>query len=142
MLLLDTNVISELRKVHDGRTDPRFIAWAKALDWSDLYLSVITLYELELGVGRLEEYDTVQGKILRTWLGESVLKRFESRILPVNEAIATRSAQLQIPRTRQVEDTLIAATAYVHNLTVVTRNVDDFRDTGVRVINPWDKDSF
>ena len=138
MLLLDTNVISELRKVRDGRTNPLFIAWAKTLDWSDLYLSVITLYELELGVGRLEEYDTVQGKILRTWLGESVLKRFESRILPVNEAVATRSAQLQIPRTRQVEDTLIAATAYVYNLPVVTRNVSDFEGTGVRIINPWE----
>jgi predicted nucleic acid-binding protein len=138
MLLLDTNVISELRKVRDGRTNPLFIAWAKTLDWSDLYLSVITLYELELGVGRLEEYDTVQGKILRTWLGESVLKRFESRILPVNEAVATRSAQLQIPRTRQVEDTLIAATAYVYNLRVVTRNVSDFEGTGVRIINPWE----
>jgi predicted nucleic acid-binding protein len=138
MLLLDTNVISELRKVRDGRTNPLFIAWAKTLDWSDLYLSVITLYELELGVGRLEEYDTVQGKILRTWLGESVLKRFESHILPVNEAVATRSAQLQIPRTRQVEDTLIAATAYVYNLRVVTRNVSDFEGTGVRIINPWE----
>jgi hypothetical protein len=138
MLLLDTNVISELRKVRDGRTNPLFIAWAKTLDWSDLYLSVITLYELELGVGRLEEYDTVQGKILRTWLGKSVLKRFESRILPVNEAVATRSAQLQIPRTRQVEDTLIAATAYVYNLPVVTRNVSDFEGTGVRIINPWE----
>jgi predicted nucleic acid-binding protein len=138
MLLLDTNVISELRKVRDGRTNPLFIAWAKTLDWSDLYLSVITLYELELGVGRLEEYDTVQGKILRTWLGKSVLKRFESRILPVNEAVATRSAQLQIPRTRQVEDTLIAATAYVYNLRVVTRNVSDFEGTGVRIINPWE----
>jgi predicted nucleic acid-binding protein len=138
MLLLDTNVISELRKVRDGRTNPLFIAWAKTLDWSDLYLSVITLYELELGVGRLEEYDTVQGKILRTWLGESVLKRFESRILPVNEAVATRSAQLQIPRTRQVEDTLIAATAYVYNLPVVTRNLSDFEGTGVRIINPWE----
>jgi len=138
MLLLDTNVISELRKVRDGRTNPLFIAWAKTLDWSDLYLSVITLYELELGVGRLEEYDTVQGKILRTWLGESVLKGFESRILPVNEAVATRSAQLQIPRTRQVEDTLIAATAYVYNLRVVTRNVSDFEGTGVRIINPWE----
>jgi hypothetical protein len=138
MLLLDTNVISELRKVRDGRTNPLFIAWAKTLDWSDLYLSVITLYELELGVGRLEEYDTVQGKILRTWLGKSVLKRFESRILPVNEAVATRSAQLQIPRTRQVEDTLIAATAYVYNLPVVTRYVSDFEGTGVRIINPWE----
>jgi predicted nucleic acid-binding protein len=138
MLLLDTNVISELRKVRDGRTNPRFIAWAKTLDWSDLYLSVITLYELELGVGRLEQYDRIQGKILRTWLGQSVLKRFQSRILPVNEAIATRSAELQIPRTRQVEDTLIAATAYVHNMTVVTRNIDDFKDAGVRIINPWE----
>jgi hypothetical protein len=138
MLLLDTNVISELRKVRGGRTDPHFIAWATTLDWSDIYLSVITLYELELGVGRLEEYDTVQGKVLRTWLRDSVLKNFESRILPVNDAIATRSAVLQIPRMRQVEDTLIAATAFVHNLPVVTRNVNDFEGTGVRVINPWE----
>jgi len=138
MLLLDTNVISELRKVGHGRTHPNFIAWSKNLNWSDLFLSSITLYELELGVCRLEEYDHAQAKHLRFWLEEKVLPQFEQRILPVDTVIAVRSAQLQRTRTHQTEDTLIAATALLHRMTLVTRNVQDFQDTGVKIINPWD----
>jgi predicted nucleic acid-binding protein len=138
MLLLDTNVVSELRKVSHGRTDANFIAWSKGLRWADLFVSAITVYELEIGVSRLETYDSVQGTALRAWLHGKMLPRFESRILPVDREIALRSAHLQLSRTRQVEDTLIAATASFHHMPVVTRNVGDFDDTGVTVINPWD----
>jgi predicted nucleic acid-binding protein len=137
MLLLDTNVVSELRKVSHARTDPNFIAWSKSLRWADLFLSAITLYELEIGVSRLETHDLVRGKVVREWLRDKLMPRFESRILPVGADIALRSAHLQISRTRQVEDTLIASTAFVHHMPLVTRNVRDFEDTGVTVINPW-----
>lgn len=138
MLLLDTNVISELRKVNYSRTDAKFIAWSRTLHWSDLFLSAITVYELELGVCRLEAFDHEQAKQLRFWLEGKILPQFEQRILPVDTAIARRSAQLQRDRTRQVEDTLIASTAYLHRMTLVTRNVDHFQGTGVKIINPWD----
>jgi predicted nucleic acid-binding protein len=137
MLLLDTNVISELRKVTHGRTDPRFVAWSNDLRWSDLFLSAITIYELEVGISRLEEYDRLQALKLRTWFQEKVLARFEQRILVVDTAIALRSGQLQLQRTRQVEDTLIAATAQIHRMTLVTRNTQDFDDTGTQLFNPW-----
>jgi predicted nucleic acid-binding protein len=100
-------------------------------------VSAITIYELEIGVSRLETYDAVQGVALRAWLRDKILPRFESRILPVDADIALRSAHLQMTRTRQIEDTLIASTAYIHHMPVVTRNVRDFEDTGITVINPW-----
>lgn len=137
MLLLDTNVISELRKVTHGRTDPSFMAWAQNLRWSELFLSAITIYELKVGISRLQEYDHVQALKLRTWFQDKVLTRFEQRILPVDTSIAIRSGQLQLQRTRQVEDTLIAATAQLHRMTLVTRNVQDFDDTGTQLFNPW-----
>jgi predicted nucleic acid-binding protein len=137
MFLLDTNVISELRKVRHGRTDPRFIAWSGHLRWSELFLSTITIYELEAGISRLEEYDHLQALALRAWFRDKVLNRFEQRILPVDVPIAIRSGRLQLQRTRQVEDTLIAATAQLHRLTLVTRNLQDFDDTGTQLLNPW-----
>jgi predicted nucleic acid-binding protein len=136
-MLLDTNVVSELRKAAHPRTAPAFAAWAATLQWSELYISVITLYELEIGVARLEAYDAQQGAVLRGWLRAQVLPRFEGHILVVDQAVAARAAELQLSRTRQVEDTLIAATAYVHRMEVVARNVADFEDTGVPIINPW-----
>jgi predicted nucleic acid-binding protein len=137
MFLLDTNVISELRKVRHGRSDPRFTTWSGNLRWSELFLSAITIYELEVGISRLEEYDHLQALALRAWLRDKVLNRFEQRILPVDVPIAIRSGQLQRQRTRQVEDTLIAATAQLHRMTLVTRNLQDFDDTGTQLFNPW-----
>lgn len=137
MLLLDTNVISELRKVRRRETDRTFVAWAEALNWSNLYLSAISIGELEQGILRLEQYDSVQASVLRHWLTGQVLREFSSRILPVDEFVAQRSAYLQVKRKRDLEDTLISATAYTHGFMVVTRNTADFEDAGVRVINPW-----
>ena len=137
MLLLDTNVISELRKVRRRETDRTFVAWAETLNWSNLYLSAISIGELEQGILRLEQYDSVQASVLRHWLTGQVLREFSSRILPVDEFVAQRSAYLQVKRKRDLEDTLISATAYTHGFMVVTRNTADFEDAGVRVINPW-----
>jgi toxin FitB len=138
MYLLDTNVISELRKIRVGRAAPQVAQWAESVDAGDLYISVITVQELEIGVLLAERRDPVQGAVLRAWLVERALPAFNQRILDVDKTVAQRSAQLHVPNPRPVRDGLIAATALVHNMTVVTRNVADFAPMGVVLINPWD----
>jgi predicted nucleic acid-binding protein len=137
MFILDTNVVSELRKVRLGKADEHVARWADSMDAADLYLSVITIQELEIGVLLAERRDPVQGAMLRTWLNSHVLPAFSNRVLPVDMAVAQRSAKLHVPDLRPVRDGLIAATALVHEMIVVTRNVADFEPTGVRTINPW-----
>ena len=137
MYLLDTNVVSELRKVRSGKADPKVAAWADTVDAADLYISVITLQEIEIGILLMENRDPAQGKILRAWLEAHLLPAFANRILPVDEAVARRSAQLHVPKPRPVRDGLIAATALVHSMTVVTRNVADFVSTGAPIVDPW-----
>lgn len=134
MYLLDTNVISELRKPH---ADTNVVAWAKSVIAPRMFISAITLKELETGVLRIERRDAVQGKILRTWLKHHVMPAFDNRILPVDTAVAIRCAGLHVPDRANESDALIAATALVHGLTVVTRNVADFQSSGVQLINPW-----
>ena len=138
MYLLDTNVISELRKVGSGRANASVALWADSVDAADLYISVITVQELEIGVVLALRRDAQQGAVLRNWMDRHVLPAFENRILPVDLAVAQRSAQLNVPDPRPVREGLIAATALVHAMTVVTRNVADFQQCGVSLINPWD----
>lgn len=135
--LLDTNVISELRKAGDGRADTNVTAWVAAQDATTFLISAITILELERGVLSVQRRDPKQGGRLRKWLDDHVRLQFAGRILPIDDAIATRCAQLHIPDRRNEADALIAATALVHNLSVVTRNVKDFHETGVVVIDPW-----
>ena len=137
MYILDTNVVSELRKVRLGKADARVAGWADSVAVTDLYLSVITIQELEIGVLLAERRDPAQGAIFRSWLDNHVFPAFASRILPVDTAVAQRSARLHVPDPRPVRDSLIAATALAHGMTVVTRNVDDFEPTGVILLNPW-----
>ena len=137
MYLLDTNVVSELRKVRLGKADVHVAEWADSVDAADLYVSVITLQELEIGVLLVERRDPAQGAVLRAWLDAHVLPAFNGRILSIDTAVAQRSARLHVPDPRPVRDGLIAATALVHGMTVVTRNVADFEPTGVVVLNPW-----
>ena len=137
MYLIDTNVVSELRKVRLGKADQHVARWADSVEAADLYLSVITIQELEIGVLLVERRDPAQGTTLRAWLNGHVLPAFNGRILDVDTAVAQRSARLHVPEPRPVRDGLIAATALVHGMTVVTRNVADFAPTGVAVLNPW-----
>jgi predicted nucleic acid-binding protein len=137
MFLLDTNVISELRKAGDGKADPNVVAWLSGVDATALYLSAITLMEIELGILRLERRDPSQAKKLRAWMDDQILPEFSERTLSVDTAVALRCARLHVPDARSERDALIAATALVHGMTVITRNFDDFAPTGALVINPW-----
>ena len=138
MFVLDTNVVSELRKVRLDRADANVAKWADGVNAAELYLSVITLQELEIGVLLAEHRDPKQGAVFRTWLNSHVLPAFEGRILPVDTAVALRSAKQHVPNPRHFRNGLIAATALVHGMTVVTRNLADFEGTGVAMLNPWD----
>jgi toxin FitB len=137
MYLLDTNVVSEVRKIRFGKADVNVAAWADSVDADDLYLSVVTVQELEIGVLLAEHRDPTQGAVFRAWLDQHVLPAFANRILNIDTTVALRSAQLHVPDPRPVRDSLIAATALVHRMTVVTRNVSDFEPTGVPIFNPW-----
>ena len=137
MYLLDTNVISELRKLGDGRADARVAAWVLDRDAASFYISALTLMELEIGILRIERRDAAQGKRLRTWMDRHVLPEFLERTLPVDSAVALKCAQLHVPDPRSERDALIAATAIVHGMTVVTGNIVDFGSMGAEVIDPW-----
>jgi toxin FitB len=137
MFVLDTNVVSELRKVRTGKADANVAAWAATVDAAALFVSAITIMELETGVLRIEQRDVTQGAMLRAWLDQHVLPEFTGRVLSVDTAVAQRCARLHVPDPRSERDALIAATALVHGMTVVTRNVADFTATGVPILNPW-----
>ena len=137
MYLLDTNVVSELRKANFGRADSNVVAWARRVPAVSMFLPAIALLELELGVQLMERRDAAQGEMLRVWMNGSVLPAFEGRILPVDAEVALRCAGLHVPNPRPVRDALIAATALVHGMTVVTRNTVDFGSTGVELLDPW-----
>jgi toxin FitB len=135
MFLLDTNVVSALRRLE--RADANARAWSLATPAAHYAISVVTVLDLERGVLRIERRDAAQGAILRRWLEHEVLMPLAARILPVDTAVARRAATLHVPDPRPEGDALIAATAMVHGLTVVTRNTADFATAGVAVLNPW-----
>jgi len=136
MFLLDTNVVSELRRPQ--RTHPKVGAWAESVVPSDMFLSSITILELETGALLLERRDANQGRLIRQWIDDRVLTTFAERILAVDTAVARRCALLHVPDPRPYRDALIAATALVHHLIVVTRNRADFGPMKVTVLNPWE----
>ena len=137
MYLLDTNVISELRKAKSNKADKAVVAWANSVSATRMFLSAITILELETGILLVERKDPTQGAILRSWLNSHVLPAFSERVLALDTAVAQRCAKLHVPDPRSDRDAIIAATALVHGLTVVTRNVSDFSATGVDIVNPW-----
>ena len=137
MFVLDTNVVSELRKIRLGKADPNLTEWADSVDAGSLHISAITVLELEIGILQLERKDPRQGTMLRTWFDTLVLPEFNGRIFPVDTAVAQRCARLHVPDPRAERDALIAATALVHGMTVVTSNLAEFEATGVPLLNPW-----
>lgn len=137
MFVLDTNVVSELRKAKAGKADQNVTAWASTTTPGSLFVSAVTILELETGVLLIERRDASQGAILRAWLDHHVLPAFAGRVLPVDLVVAQRCARLHVPDPRAERDALIAATALVHGMSVVTRNVAGFASTGVAIVNPW-----
>jgi predicted nucleic acid-binding protein len=138
MHLLDTNVVSELRKVASGRADPRVVRWIDGVDADELHISVVTIHELEHGVRLAERADPARGAILRRWLDDSVPRAFGDRIVPVDAAVARLAAAYHVPDPAPFRDALIGATAVVHGLTMVTRDVGGFaRYPGIRIVDPW-----
>lgn len=136
MYLLDTNVISELRK--GTKADNKVVSWANTVATASLFLSVITILEIEAGILQKERKDFSQAVLLRRWLDSHVLPSFSNRILPIDVAIALRCARLHVPNPRSERDALIAATAVIHGLIIVTRNTKDFQDIEAELLNPWD----
>ncbi len=134
--LLDANVLSELRKPAD-RADGAVRSWVASRTPSDLYLSAVTILEVELGISRVERRDRAQAARLRTWLEDDVLHVFAGRVLPVDVPVARHAGRSHVPDPRPERDALIAATAVVHDLTLVTRNTKDFDRQDVRLIDPW-----
>ncbi len=137
MFVVDTNVVSELRKAGSGKADRHVVDWASSVRPAMLFVSVVTLMELEQGTLSLERRDARQGAAIRRWLDTQVLPAFEGRILPIDANVALRCARLHVPDPRKERDALIAATALVHGMTVVTRDTADFEPTGVPLRNPW-----
>jgi predicted nucleic acid-binding protein len=136
MFLLDTNVISELRRPDEA--DRNVAAWANARPAASFFLSAISILEIELGALLIARKDPAQGAVLRAWIDHQILVRFEGRVLAIDTAVAQRCARLHVLDPRAERDALIAATALVHGLTVVTRNIADFGPLGAALINPWD----
>lgn len=137
MFLLDTNVVSELRKVGSNKINQAVEAWAQVTPGTQTFISTITVFELERGVLLMERRDQQQGRILRQWLNDSVLTHYKDRIIPISTSIAQRCAALHVPNPMPDYDAMIAATALEHGLTVVTQNTKDFERTGVKLLNPW-----
>ena len=137
MYLLDTNVISEMRKIKQGKADSEFIAWLAQVDPSHFYISVVSIMELERGVLGLERKDPLQGEKLREWLDKLLAQMFAGRILDIHRKTALICADLHIPNKAPENDSWIAATAIQNSLTLVTRNTKDFERTGAKLFNPF-----
>jgi predicted nucleic acid-binding protein len=135
MFILDTNVVSNLRR--RDKADPNVLAWAENHDVAGLFMSVISILELEIGTLLLARKDARQAAIYREWLDRTLIPEFDERILSVDTAIVVRCANLHVPDPKPERDALIAATALVNNMTVVTRNTKDFEGIGVKLFNPW-----
>jgi toxin FitB len=137
MFLLDTNVVSESRKLRSGTVDANVARWLGATAPMQTFVSVFTVFELERGIRLKERQDAAQGSALRRWLETVVLPGFEGRVLAPDTGAARRCAALHVPDPASERDAWIAAIALEHGLTVVTRNIVDFERTGVRLLNPW-----
>jgi toxin FitB len=135
MYILDTNVISELRRPE--KADANVLKWAARVPVGQFYLSAITVFEIERSIGLMARRDAEQAKSLRQWFEDHILTTFDGRIFAIDAAVAMRCAQLHVPDPQSDRDSFIAATALVHGMTVVTRNAKDFEKTGVPLINPW-----
>jgi predicted nucleic acid-binding protein len=138
MFLLDANVVSELRKLKRGHVDKGVAEWAEGVPLALMFLSIVSVHEMEYGVLQAERRDPAKGGLLREWLDGSVLPTFADRIMLVDLPVALQAATFHVPDPVPFKDALVGATAMVHGMTIVTRNVVDFeRFDGLEVLNPW-----
>jgi predicted nucleic acid-binding protein len=133
--LLDTNVVSELRK--GPRADANVRAWVAEADAESLYLSVLVVGELRQGVERVRRRDPAAARNLERWLAK-IAEQYDDRILPVDSEVAEQWGRLNVPDPLPTVDGLLAATALVHDMSLVTRNTADVLRTGVRLVNPFE----
>ena len=133
MFLLDTGIVLELRKAKSGKSDAGLAAWAGSIARQKLFISALSLLEIENAAARLGRKDRAAGLAVREWIDNAVMPAFEGRMLPVDATIVRRRAQLPYANTR---DGLLAATALEHGLTFVTHRVSAFRAGRVKVLNP------
>ncbi len=137
-MILDTNVVSETRKLASNKCSENFKKWFYEVDLSECYLSVITMYEIELGILQKQRKDPIQAEILRKWFENQIKTEFCYRILPLNTDIAINTASLHVPNPASLADSFIASSAIHHNMPIVTRNIKDFITFPVKIINPFD----
>jgi toxin FitB len=141
MFLLDTNIISESRKLGTSRIDPHAALWFAQVDVETSFVSAMTIFELERGVRQMERRDAKQGLVLRHWFEDLIMATYEHRTLPLSRAVALVCAGLHIPDPKSERDAWIAATAIEAGLTLVTRNVADFANIGVGIVNPFEREA-
>jgi len=134
--LIDTNVVSELRK--KTKCDPHVRKWQDGVVETDVYISVISMMEIKYGIPRVMGKDTAFGKVLEEWYVNQVRPAFKGRVLPVDLSVAECCSEIMALRTRGMADGLIAATAKIHGLVLVTRNLADFEDVEIDLVNPWE----
>jgi toxin FitB len=135
MYLIDTSIISEVRK--GRRCDPHVAAWYREVRDDELFLSVLLIGEIRQGIERLRPRNSRRAHALEQWL-EALLQLFRDRVLPIDERVAQHWGRLNARDTLPVIDSLLAATAEAHGLTLVTRNVKDIERSGVRCVNPFE----
>ena len=135
MFLIDTSIISEIRK--GGRCNPKVAAWFRKVRDEEIFLSVLVVGEIRQGIERLRPRNARQAHALEQWL-EELLESFGDRVLPVDESTAQRWGRINARDTFPVIDSILAATADVHGLTLVTRNIKDVEKSGVRCLNPFE----
>lgn len=138
MYLLDTNVISEIRRIKQGKCHPNVANWVNVIPEDLMYTNAVVMMELERGVLAIERKDKKQGENLRNWLDNIVKPAFDGRILTVTAKTAEICAKLHIPDFAPENDAWIASSALEHHLILVTRNVQDFARTGIKLFNPFE----
>ncbi|MCW9732591.1 type II toxin-antitoxin system VapC family toxin [Avibacterium sp. 20-15] len=139
MYFIDTNVLSEIRKIKSGKANQGVINWLSEINEQQIYTNIIVMMELERGILAKERKDPWQGKILRQWFEHTIKTGFSNRILHLNDKTAKICATLHIPDHCPENDAWIAASAIQYGLTLVTRNTADFSRMGVKLLNPFDK---